>query len=185
MKVLKKKEVARRGLLANVVEERKILAKTESPFLVKLNFAFQSDKKLYLVMDYCPGGELFYYLSTIGRFREDSVKFYGAAILLALEALHKGGIIYRDLKPENVLIGIDGYPVLADFGLSKHKEGEVLTGEMCGTPEYVCPEALNNQIYTLSSDWWGLGCIIYEMLTRGPPFTGATRKELFAKITHD
>jgi serine/threonine protein kinase len=96
-----------------------ILEKVNHPFIVHLDCAFQTDKKLFFVMDYCPGGELFFYISQIGRFKEQSAKFYAANVLLALECLHSNGIIYRDLKPENILIDSDGYAKLTDFGLSK------------------------------------------------------------------
>jgi len=99
--------------------ERKILEKISHPFIVKLMYAFQNDKKLFLVLDYCPGGELFFYLSNIGRFDEDHARFYACNILLAIECLHKNGVIYRDLKPENILISSEGYAILTDFGLSK------------------------------------------------------------------
>ena len=86
-----------------------------------MNYAFQSEKKLYFCLEYCPGGELFFYLSQIGRFKQDAARFYAANILLALEHLHSKNILYRDLKPENVLFGSDGYIKLTDFGISKEK----------------------------------------------------------------
>lgn len=105
MKVLKKSHIMKQKQVEHTMTERKILEKINHPFIVKMKYSFQNEKKLFLVLDYCPGGELFFYLSKIGRFKEKSTQFYAANILLALEVLHKNGIIYRDLKPENVLIG--------------------------------------------------------------------------------
>lgn len=122
-------------------------------------------------MEYCPGGELFFYLSKIGRFKERSAQFYAANILLALEFLHKKGVIYRDLKPENVLISADGYAKITDFGLSKDDMSEgKQTKSICGTTEYLSPEMLLGKGYDNSCDWWGFGCLLYEMLVGLPPF---------------
>jgi serine/threonine protein kinase len=96
MKVLKKKHVRQKKQIRNTMTERKILERVSHPFIVRMNFAFQSAKKLFLVLDYCPGGELFFYISQIGRFKEASAKFYAANILLALECLHENGIVYRE-----------------------------------------------------------------------------------------
>ncbi len=119
MKVLKKSFIRKFKQVKHTWAERNILEKVSHPFIVKLKYAFQSPKKLFLVMEYCPGGELFFYLSRMGRFKERSASFYSANILLALNFLHKQGVIYWDLKPENVLIAADGYAKLTDFGLSK------------------------------------------------------------------
>ena len=122
-------------------------------------------------MDYCPGGELFFYLQKHGKFKEETARFYACCILLALEELHKYDIIYRDLKPENVLVGNNGYAKITDFGLSKEGISNNYDAKsFCGTPEYLPPEVLNRSGHGKSADWWSFGAIIYEMLTGLPPF---------------
>ncbi len=135
-----------------------MLAKINSSFIVKLQYAFQSPEKLYLVMEFLPGGELFYHLRRERKFSEERTVFYAAEITLGLQCLHKNNIIYRDLKPENVLIDIDGHVKITDFGLSK--EG-VATGQkkaytFCGTPEYLAPEIIKGVGHDKAVDWWSL-----------------------------
>jgi serine/threonine protein kinase len=159
-----------------------ILEKISNPFIVKMKFAFQNEKKLFLVLDYCPGGELFFYLSKIGRFKEKSAIFYAANILLALEVLHENGIVYRDLKPENILISQDGYAKLTDFGLSKDDMMGKFTNSICGTSEYLAPEVFLGKGYGMACDWWSFGCLIYEMLTGLPPFYFKSKNDLYNAI---
>eukprot|EP00347_Sterkiella_histriomuscorum_P004331 403360851 len=183
MKILKKKQIRKQKQVKNTWTERKILEKIDHPFIVKMNSAFQTEKKLFFVLDYCPGGELFFYISQIGRFKEQSAKFYAANILLALECLHENGIIYRDLKPENILIDKDGFAKLTDFGLSKDNfMGDQLANSFCGTAEYLAPEVLNKKGYSYSCDWWSFGCVVYEMLSAIPPFYSKKRAEIYDKI---
>ena len=141
----------------DVLAEREILEKIDHPFIVKLHFAFQTPSKLYFVMDFLNGGELFYHLKKEGRFSENRTVFYAAEILLALECLHKNGIIYRDLKPENVLLDSDGHIKLTDFGLSKQGVvGNRNTYTFCGTPEYLAPEIVKGKGHSKAVDWWSL-----------------------------
>ena len=119
MKTLKKQEVVDRKQVENTMTERKILEKLSYPFLTKMVHAFQTPEKLFYILEYCPGGELFFYLQKIGRFKESAAKFYAANILLAINHLHQNSIVYRDLKPENILVDKDGYLKLTDFGLSR------------------------------------------------------------------
>ena len=162
--------------------ERKILEKISHPFIVKLRYSFQNEKNLYFVLDYCPGGELFFYLSKIGPFNERAAKFYAANILLALECLHQNGIVYRDLKPENILISKDGYAILTDFGLSKENMFGQKTTSICGTSEYLAPEVYLQVGYGMPCDWWSFGCVIFEMLSGLPPFYSKNRKEISRMI---
>lgn len=127
MKVLKKENVIKRNQVAHTKSEREILQMMHSPFIVQMHYAFQTPEKLYLILDFLNGGELFYHLHKEGRFKEDRIKFYAAEIICALESLHCQGIIYRDLKPENILLDEEGHIRITDFGLSKQglfKESE-------------------------------------------------------------
>lgn len=119
MKTFKKQEIINLKQVDNTLTEWKILKSLDHPFMVKLIYAFQNRQKLYYVLEYCPGGELFFYLQTIGRFKESAAKFYAANILLAFRYMHQNGVLYRDLKPENILVDLDGYLKITDFGLSR------------------------------------------------------------------
>lgn len=140
-----------------------------------------------MVLDFCGGGELFFHLGNDGKFSESRAKFYAAEILLALEHMHQLGIIYRDLKPENVLLDRQGHVKLADFGLSKEGVTSDAKGanSFCGTPEYLAPEILNRQGHGRAVDWWSLGALLFEMLTGMPPFYCSDKEKLFEKIKHE
>lgn len=134
-----------------------ILEKLNHPFIVKLHYAFQTPEKLYFVIDFLNGGELFWHLRKEHRFSEDRTRFYAAEIVLALECLHKNGVIYRDLKPENVLLDKDGHIKLTDFGLSKTGiSGDNMSYTFCGTPEYLAPEIVKGSGHNKAVDWWSL-----------------------------
>mmetsp|Transcript_38487 Transcript_38487/g.36847 ORF Transcript_38487/g.36847 Transcript_38487/m.36847 type:complete len:307 (-) Transcript_38487:30-950(-) len=166
MKCIKKEEIALTQQEAKAKAERKILEQVDHPFIVKLHYAFQTPQKLYYVMDFLNGGELFTHLRREGKFSEDRARFYAAEILAALHCLHEHGIIYRDLKPENVLLDQDGHLKLTDFGLSKlGLHGNKTTYTFCGTPEYLAPEIIVNKGHTKAVDWWSLGMLLYEMLS--------------------
>ena len=130
----------------SVIAERDILEKIDSPFIVKLHYAFQTPAKLYFVMDFLNGGELFYHLRKDQKFSERRACFYAAQLVEALRCLHANGIIYRDLKPENVLLDHEGYIKITDFGLSKQgletNKAGARTYSYCGTPEYLAPEII-------------------------------------------
>ena len=149
-----------------MVNELNVLAKVGlQPTLSGLHYAFQNQKHLYFVIDFCPGGELFYYLKHSGRFGKKAVKFYTANVLLALKYLHSHNIIYRDLKPENIMVDQNGYLKLIDFGFSKIiDKPDDIDKRVCGTPEYIPPEVLKGEGYTIKSEWWAFGCLIYELL---------------------
>jgi serine/threonine protein kinase len=146
--------------------------------------AFQSNDKLYFVLDYCAGGELFFHLGKVGKFIEHRACFYAAEITLAIDYVHALDIVYRDLKPENVLLDSRGHVRLTDFGLSKEGISKSSSGanSFCGTPEYLAPEILNRQGHGRAVDWWSLGALLYEMLTGLPPFYCRDREKLFEKI---
>ena len=184
MKILSKQHLVKRRQIERTRTERKVLSVVDHPFIMKLHYAFQTDDKLYLVLDYCPGGELFFHLSRFRRFPERVARFYAAELLLAIGHLHKRGIIYRDLKPENVLLDAEGHVKLGDFGLAKagirHPcEGAV---SMCGTPEYMAPEVLNQAGHGFCVDYWGLGMLVFEMMTGLPPWYTTDRAKLFRRL---
>ncbi|KAJ1971095.1 hypothetical protein H4R35_005469 [Dimargaris xerosporica] len=163
--------------------ERTILEDVKHPFIVQLFYAFQTETKLYLILEYVSGGELFHHMNTERLFTERVARFFVAELVLALEHLHALGIIYRDLKPENCLIDRDGHTVLTDFGLSKlglPRDGK--TSTFCGTIEYMAPEVLDEEPYDQSVDWWSLGILLYDMLTGSPPFKGNNRKAVMDAI---
>jgi serine/threonine protein kinase len=137
-----------------------------------------------MVIDYCQGGELFFHIHNRNGFAEKKAAFYIAEILLALEFLHSKGILYRDLKPENVLVDKDGHICLADFGLSKLGFLEDQRAfSFCGTPEYLAPEIILRAGHNTSVDYWCLGILLYEMLCGSPPYESECRQTLFKKIT--
>ncbi|XP_013392365.1 ribosomal protein S6 kinase beta-1 [Lingula anatina] len=184
MKVLKKATIVRNAKdTAHTKAERSILEAVKNPFIVDLVYAFQTGGKLYLILEYLPGGELFMQLEREGIFMEDTACFYIAEITLALEHLHSTGIIYRDLKPENILLTSTGHIKLTDFGLCKEsiQEGH-LTHTFCGTIEYMAPEILTRSGHGKAVDWWSLGALMYDMLTGAPPFTAENRKKTIDKI---
>jgi len=183
MKILKKKNMIKRKQVEHINTERKIMEIIDNQFIVKLRYAFQTNQKLYFVTDYCPGGELFYHIQKVGKFNEEAAKFYAAQLVLAIEHLHKNNIIYRDLKPENVLIDKEGYIKITDFGLSKQNIiDNHSANSFCGTPEYLAPEVIENTGHGKAVDWWSLGAILYEMLTGLPPFYNKDRDTLFNNI---
>lgn len=158
--------------------ERNILEKVRHPFIVELRYAFQTDGKLYLILEYCQGGELFMLMERQGNFLEPMAKFYLAQITLAVGHLHTLGIVYRDLKPENILLDRTGNIKITDFGLCKESIFEDnTTNTFCGTIEYMAPEVIIRRGHNRSADWWSLGVVMYDMLNGGPPFTGRDRNE--------
>ena len=184
MKILRKSHLVRRRQIERTKTERKVLSMLDHPFIMKMYYAFQTPEKLYLVLDYCPGGELFFHLSRYRRFQEQVARFYAAELLLAIGHLHKNGIIYRDLKPENVLLDAYGHVKLGDFGLAKDGIRHPTQGakSTCGTPEYMAPEVLNQGGHGFCVDYWGLGMILYEMMTGLPPWYTTDRSKLFRRL---
>lgn len=161
----------------HVRHEREILADVSGhPFITNYIASFSDRDFLYILLDYVPGGELFTYLRKFRRFDEEVARFYAAEIVLVLEYLHEqqGGIAYRDMKPENLLLDSDGHIKLVDFGFAKRLGNSnttpVETYTLCGTPEYLAPEVIHNKGHTTAVDWWALGILIYEFLTGYPPF---------------
>lgn len=186
MKTLKKKYLIETKSVDNTLAEKDILRKIRHPFIVRLHYAFQSDSKLHLVMDFINGGHLLHHLHKESIFSEAQAKFYLAEVILALEHLHELNIIHRDLKPENVLLDSSGHCVLTDFGFAKE---DVLTGEscssFCGTLEYMAPEVVKKNKYGKLADWWSVGILMYDMLVGHPPFQHKNDNVLYRKIMND
>ena len=197
MKVISKRRLRKKsGYIENVMAEREILTKVRHPFVVSMHCSFQTKEKLFIIMDFLAGSELFLRLGKEGIFFEKDAAFYLGEIILALDHLHGLGIIHRDLKPENILLGSDGHVCITDFGLAKHftaglndpadgSEEEQRALTICGTNEYISPEMLSRQGYGKASDYWSLGCIAYEMLASRPPFVrkkNESTKQLFSRI---
>uniref|UniRef100_A0A8D2NAQ6 Ribosomal protein S6 kinase n=1 Tax=Zonotrichia albicollis TaxID=44394 RepID=A0A8D2NAQ6_ZONAL len=182
MKVLKKASLKVRDRVRTKME-RDILVEVNHPFIVKLHYAFQTEGKLYLILDFLRGGDVFTRLSKEVMFTEEDVKFYLAELALALDHLHSLGIVYRDLKPENILLDEAGHIKLTDFGLSKESvDQEKKAYSFCGTVEYMAPEVVNRRGHNQSADWWSFGVLMFEMLTGTLPFQGKDRNETMNMI---
>jgi len=195
------------GQEKNIQSEREVLKSIDHPFLMNLRYAFQSESKLYFVMDYYRGGDLNQHLQRRGRYREVEVKFIAAQIALAIGCLHSHGIVYRDLKPENILLDDIGNCCLCDFGLCKKLTDAASDGIIdcdyadsrkkpkskrkrlkstqtpCGTPDYVAPEVIKGLPYDQNVDWWSFGILVFELTVGSVPFFSLSNAEMFQKIT--
>ena len=195
MKVISKRLIKRKiSYVENILAERNILSKIANhPFIVTMHASFQTREKLFIIMDFCAGGELFLKVAREGHFLERTAAFYLAEITLALEHLHSVNVLHRDLKPENILLNTDGHCCLTDFGLAKDFTGsgdndDERARTLCGTQEYMAPEMVARKWYGKGADFWSLGCIAYEMLSGLPPFSMTKKggaKELFKKIMNE
>ena len=204
MKVMAKTRVVAEQQVEHVQQERKLLQRLDHPFIVSLEYAFQSQTSLFLVMEFCQGGDLYEALHSkpVGErhFTEAAAQFVCAELVLALGCIHSFDMVYRDLKPENVLFDTAGHVRLTDFGLAKIRDPSILRETVCGTPLYMSPEAVLNHQYTLKhqqgqeldppevlpglpNDWWMLGILTYELLLGTTPFRGDGIASLHASIT--
>lgn len=187
LKAINKKDISYKKQQEYAWNELFILQNNESPYIANLQYSFQNEDFLFLVMDFLIGGDLFFHLRKETRFSEAKTAFYAAEIICALEYLHENFYVYRDLKPENILFDREGHLKLVDFGLSKRiniNDG-VYCKTIVGTPEYLAPEIILKKKYGNSVDIWNLGCVIYEMIVGKPPFIGKSLKEIYQKIVEN
>eukprot|EP01098_Paradermamoeba_levis_P003892 TRINITY_DN1721_c0_g1_i1.p1 TRINITY_DN1721_c0_g1~~TRINITY_DN1721_c0_g1_i1.p1 ORF type:complete len:416 (-),score=130.17 TRINITY_DN1721_c0_g1_i1:91-1245(-) len=182
MKVLRKDTVIARKQVEHTKAEKAILQKISHPFIISLRYSFQTKEKLYMILDFVNGGEIFTHLKKEGRFSEERVRFYAAELSLALGYLHSHNVAYRDLKPENVLLDSEGHIRITDFGLSKEVEKTIGTTTFCGTPEYLAPEVLKGEPHGVAVDWWSLGIMLFEMMASLPPFFSPNTNVMYQKI---
>ena len=189
LKKLRKGEIIRLRQVEHTNNECRLLAAISAgfkvPFVVGLRGKFQDNDCLYLVLDYVPGGELFSLLRKLRTLPIFVAQFFAAQVAYTLSCLHEHGVIYRDLKPENLLLNKSGYLRMADFGFAKELSSDnPITWTFCGTPEYLAPEIISSNGYGPAVDWWALGILIYEMLTGHPPFYHENHLRLYDLIAN-
>ena len=185
MKVLNKGYLIKKKLLRYAITECNVLKRSNCPFILKLHYSFQTPENLYMILDYCPIGDLSYQIQ-LTLFEEDEAKFYIAELILAIEYLHQHDIIYRDLKPENILIDSEGHVKLADFGLAKENVTTNAPNKtFCGSLQYLSPEMLSKEGTTKASDIYGVGAILFELVSGAPPFFNQDENLMYKNISEN
>ncbi|KAJ3161125.1 Serine/threonine kinase [Geranomyces michiganensis] len=188
IKVLKKEFIIENDEVESTKAEKRVFLaanRQRHPFLVNLHSCFQTESRIYFVMEYVSGGDLMWHIQH-QQFSEKRAKFYAAEVLLALEYFHKENIVYRDLKLDNILLSPHGHIKIADYGLCKEQMAYgATTNTFCGTPEFMAPEILQDKPYGRAVDWWAFGVLIYEMLLGQSPFRGEDEEEIFEAILED
>jgi len=180
LKIISKYETLKLKQVQHITAEKNILAQVSHPFLVNYVASFQDKKRLYIVLEYVVGGEFFTHLRKAGRFPNDIARIFVAEVVLALGYLHSMDIVYRDLKPENLLLSSTGHIKITDFGFAKKVDYKTWT--LCGTPEYLAPEIILSKGHTKGVDWWAVGVLIFELLAGYPPFYDEEPIYIYQKI---
>jgi len=180
LKIMKKAEVIRLKQVEHVKAEKQILCLIEHPFIVNLLTTFQDEKRLFMLLEYVNGGEIFSHLRKEGRLPNDHGRFYVGEIVLAFAYLHSLNVVYRDLKPENLLLDAHGHIKITDFGFAKVVQDRTWT--LCGTPEYLAPEIIQSKGHNKAVDWWALGVLTFEMLAGYPPFYDENPFGIYQKV---
>ena len=180
IKQLKKSDLIKKKQVDHVKSEIVIISSLDHPFIVQMKGLSQDSRYVYICLEYVQGGELFTHLRRQKRFGKIQASFFGAQVVLMLEHLHSNNVVYRDLKPENLLIDSMGYLKLSDFGFAKVVKERTYT--LCGTPEYIAPEILRNQGHGKGADWWALGVLLYEMLVGIDPFNANDPMDIYKRI---
>lgn len=182
LKILNKSKLAKVKQVEHIRNEKQTLSTTSHPFIVSLIATFQDTRKLYLLMEYVNGGELFKHLRVNTKITITAARFYGAEIVTVLQYLHSQNIVFRDLKPENLLIDNTGHIKVVDFGFAKYLDKTSLAFTLCGTHEYLAPETVMQRGHTKAVDWWALGILLFEMLVGHPPFCDSTPLGIYKRI---
>jgi len=186
LKVIKKKLLEKHNKLGLLKNEKFVMQQLESDFIVKLRATFKDSRNLYFLLELAPGGDLLSIINALGGLKREQAQFYLGCMVRALQHCHQRGIVYRDLKAENLLVDAQGYVKLADFGVAKKippKSG-MTTYSLVGTPQFMAPEVILGKGYGLSADLWSLGCCLYEFMAGELPFQAEDQFELFQKILH-
>jgi serine/threonine protein kinase len=182
LKTVKKGLLQKYEQTSTIYSERNILVRISHPFIVQMHFAFQTASRFYLGMEYLQGGDLFGLMERVGRLSAVEARLYAFEVALSIEHLHSRGIVFRDLKAENVLICRDGHVKLADFGLAEDISGAQTADRFCGTAEFVAPEIVAREAYSFAVDWWAFGVLVFQMLFGRTPFHAETVAMIYANI---
>jgi cGMP-dependent protein kinase len=177
-----KAQIVQTGQQEHILNEKRVMSMLSSPFLVHMSQTFQDRDYLYFLMEPVLGGELFNLIQDFAPFNQSAAMFYAACVIQGFDYLHSHNIIFRDLKPENLLLDNNGYVKITDFGFAKQLWEGDKTWTLCGTPEYMAPEILRHNSYDRAVDWWAMGILIFELLTGGTPFYHNDQMKIYESI---